>query len=333
MTEQTIFQQYQLRHKVSKEQEVGIEVEMEGRGLDIPYDLIPNWQLDGDGSLRGHSVEYKLNQPVKRKEIYSVLKQLKDAGIKASSQFKPSLRCGVHIHINCQEMTEDQVENFICLYLILEGPLTRWCGKDREGNLFCLRSSDAEALIEQLVECRKRGGLWDIMNDHYRYSSINPVSLRRFGSLEFRSMATPKNLIRIKKWALMLLKLKDKSLQFQSPREMVEHFSGRGGRIFLREIMDEFFDDLVCPETEDMLTEAVRRVQYIAYTEKYKRKKVRKKTTSHSWADIPLQDPGVPPVRNDEGQVVLGGWQPFRGDQVVDVAVERDAVEEEETEF
>ena len=55
-------------HVWPKENEVGIEIEMEGEGL---YDVnCKNWVIDGDDSLRGHGAEYVLNGPMTKQGAF-----------------------------------------------------------------------------------------------------------------------------------------------------------------------------------------------------------------------------------------------------------------------
>ena len=56
--------------------EIGIEVEVEGRGLP---NAVTGWNVVPDGSLRGESAEYVLRQPVPRDKYEDTLNNLRDA--------------------------------------------------------------------------------------------------------------------------------------------------------------------------------------------------------------------------------------------------------------
>lgn len=246
--------------------EVGIEIEMEGEKLRPTRSRCHEfWRLKSDGSLRGQACEYVLKNPVPRKDIETALSIL----IKScpNAQFNPSDRCGVHIHINVQELTLPQIINFAVLYLSLEGLLLKYCGEDREGNFFCLRASDAEFLIDRLVQARKYSDLQILFGDEIRYASMNLGAIGKFGSIEFRSFRTPKDLMYIKPWAEMLLKIKDKSLEFQEPWDIIEGISKDGEYMFLRHIMEEYAGDLICDNYSENLMNGVRTVQDVAYVQ------------------------------------------------------------------
>jgi hypothetical protein len=243
--------------------EVGLEIEMEGRYLDPPD--LNYWKKEHDGSLRGESMEYVLKTPVARDRVGPRLKylwtQLEDHG----AELSPSDRCGVHVHINCQDMTFAEVFRFISLYLVFEQPLTRWCGDDREGNLFCLRATDAEYLIRFLVSARSRSFEALCAEPMMRYSGINVAALGKFGTLEFRSLRTPKDYTRIDDWVRLLLRIRDKALEAESDADFVEQLSFKGALPFAKEVMGSHLDKIRVDDMEDMLMEGVRVVQNYAY--------------------------------------------------------------------
>jgi len=259
--------------------EIGIEIEMEGKQLYIKRNRM--WQQKRDGSLRGReSVEYVLAAPIERKNVNKELQKLiamlafesKD-GEYRKAILTPSDRCGVHIHINVQQLTFQQVFNFISLYLMFEQVIVGYCGESREGNLFCLRASDAEAFIDQMIECRRKSDLKELKygrgNAELRYSSINPNALFKFGSLEFRSLRTPSNLMEINEWVSILYQVKEASLLYDDPIRFIELYSMRGE--------DRFFDDIMGPvanllrkkvkDVDQKLMDGVRLIQDVAYTQ------------------------------------------------------------------
>ncbi len=250
---------YNLRERKG---EVGIEVEIEG--INLPRRLLVPWKVTTDGSLRGEGFEYVLSKPVQRNKIEDALKILYSSF--EDSTLIPSDRTGVHIHINCQELTFIETMNFACLYLIFEDLLIRYCGEARRGNLFCLGAADADFLIKILCDAMILGNFNEIgQNDNFRYSSLNLTPISRYGSLEFRSLSTPEDVREIQQWAEILLQLKDASATFKSISEMVETLSHRGPWQFAADVLGPHFKILECPELENMLYDGIRRVQNIAY--------------------------------------------------------------------
>lgn len=246
--------------------EVGIEVEMEGERL--PQEEVVSWACTHDPSLRGNSVEYVLRKPVPRNNVGKVLENLQAAFTATKAVLEPSDRCGVHVHVNCQQLTHDQTVRFIVLYLILEEIMVKYCGEDREGNLFCLRIKDAEYLIAQLNDMMiSNSSLRNYQGDVLRYSSLNIISLRKYGSVEFRAMRTHKHVMEIATWVDLLLRIKDASLRYSSIHDMVEGISREGGLRFMESIFEDKTELLYCSNIDKIIMAGVRRVQDIAYNQ------------------------------------------------------------------
>jgi hypothetical protein len=247
------------------ENEVGIEIEMEG--IDLTRFRSQYWSAKTEYSLRGDNeqIEY-VSKPFARKDVKNRINRFYSLLKNNGAIFEPSPRCGVHVHINCQQLTVQQVFVFICLYLVLEDLLIKWCG--REGNLFCLRSQDAEGFLIALIDCKRNNSLNRVMHDVYRYSSINVRALKRFGTLEFRGLPTELTWERIPIWVEILLTIKDRSLQYEEPKNIVEDFSGRGGAGFIRDILGEKLYQIVSTPNENrMVLDGIRRIQDVAYVQ------------------------------------------------------------------
>lgn len=248
--------------------EVGIEIEMEGRRLQFGG-LRGKWKATQDGSLRGESVEWVLPQPIGRNSVSDRLSHLMKMARQNDAVFDPSDRCGVHVHVNVQDVAYDDLFKIVTTYLILEQMLVHWCGEDREGNLFCLRASDAEFLIQQIAVVREnRMPFGAILTDELRYSAMNLTSLQKYGSLEFRAMRTPKDLMQIETWVKTLLAIKDWSLAQPDTISIIEGMSGMGWIEFARRVLgDELLVEFRNPDMERQLVEGMRLAQIIAYAE------------------------------------------------------------------
>lgn len=242
--------------------EVGIEIELENERF--PANLFDEyWKTVRDGSLRRNGAEYVLRHPIERDAVALALSDLKDA---TETQFPiPSTNAGVHVHINVQDLNMKQVAQIICLYLLLEDKLVRYCGKSRENNLFCLRASDAQDLVQYIAHIFSSAEYFRLEDDDYRYASINLTSLPKYGSLEFRAMRSDGDFEAVQKWVNILLQIKDAALRFNSPLEIVELASMQGHIDLARDVLGEYADDIIRPEDEKSLVRSARRIQDIAY--------------------------------------------------------------------
>jgi hypothetical protein len=209
-------------------------------------------------------------------EVGPVLDELHGTWLRGVAKCKPSDNCGVHIHINVQEMTLPELMNFMMLYLVFEDLMVKWCGDDREGNFFCLRSKDAEGLVEALIDLKQHWNLQDIISDDLRYASMNIVALIKFGSLEFRAMRTPKDIREIAVWVDLLTTLKDQSKNFRYPHEILEGFSADGVTEFVNSIFGDRANLLDFPDVLPHLMDGIRVIQDISYAPQKDAPKTRK---------------------------------------------------------
>lgn len=242
------------------EGEVGIEVEVEGDNLPRVFEAAVPWEAVRDGSLRGESMEYVLKKPTTRNKYGLCLDVLRNQ--LRESEIYDSDRCGVHVHINCQELSVDQVISFITTYLCFEEVLVKWCGDRRVGNLFCLRTSDAPGLLQYVIRLKQRKHVGVVATDRIRYGSINLKALATYGSLEFRAMRSDLGEGVIEKWVRMLLAIKDYSVD-KTPEEVIGDFSINGPQDFFNDVLGEWRQDL--NPTDRELTDGMRNAQEVAF--------------------------------------------------------------------
>lgn len=282
------------------DREVGIEIEMEGQNIVlVPPD---GWNVTADGSLRGahQAVEYVLSRPVKREDVKRMLESLQSQLTKAKAVIEDSERAGVHVHVNCQQMTTNEVINFGLMYLMFEDMMLKFCGESREGNLFCLSAKDAEYIVASLINSRQRMSLRNMQSNNYRYASVNFSSLSKYGSLEFRAMRTPADFRLISMWTHLLLCIKDAAKNYEDPRDIVEQVSAGSVEYFVQQVFGELAGMIYTPAMEEAVMESVRLIQAVAYTKPNPILNKNRKKPSKELVE------GMAAVRAEE-QVVFGG--------------------------
>lgn len=223
--------------------EVGIEVELEGGR---PSQVGTSWMVVQDGSL-SDGYECVLKAPVGREFVNEALEGLYGVLSSEGVIAKSSVRTSVHVHINVQEMSLVELATFLTLYLIFEELLVDSCGDGRQGNLFCLRTCDAEFSLSRLIGAISRNRLEELNTDELRYSAVNLKALADYGSLEFRSLRSPvsggaKEVV--SNWVGTLLAIKDGSKLFKDPVEVVGELSKDGYSNFLEKIFGNYSDPL-----------------------------------------------------------------------------------------
>lgn len=221
--------------------EIGVEIEVEGDSLPL---RISTWSAVGDDSLRGESREYVLREPLSMSGVRDSLDLLQKAYVQCESTIHDSVRAGVHVHINIQELTTLELYNYLTTYIILEDLLIKYCGEYREGNLFCLRTRDAEYLIQRLEQVASNKMWNEFRDDLLRYASVNVCSIPKFGSLEFRAMRGTRDLNLIGDWAEILLNLRNECVKFDTPKDIVALLDEVGAESFCKQLLGTYFDEV-----------------------------------------------------------------------------------------
>lgn len=248
-------------HLDLQEGDVGIEIEMESLSntafpMHIKQGLPKSWKAVHDGSLRGNCIEYVLRSPIKigsvNKSVDSIYKLLADNNIVVQD----SIRAGIHVHVNVQQLTQDELFLYAALYYAMEEILVGWCGSNRAGNLFCLRNLDAPGAMPYIGACFQAGRLDRLSSDTIRYASLNMNAVPKYGSVEFRSLKTDPTPDKLKLWAKVLYDLREKSKNYNSVMDFVEEFSMAGPREWCREVLGDFYEQI---ENQENLEEKVWR--------------------------------------------------------------------------
>lgn len=245
----------------------GVEIEVEGANLPI---RIPGglWNAIDDHSLRGESKEYVFAKPLNEVDTETALRQLAEEFVKHKSKINDSYRTSVHVHVNVQELTMRQLYNFITLYITFEDILIDMCGRERDGNLFCLRVTDAEQLVESLKSLPMHGNINQFQGDGMRYASFNINSVGKYGSLEFRAYRGTTKTEDILVWVKLLNTLRNAAKQFADPQEIVSNFSKLGYRQFTANVFgNNALSDYImnARDAEKRLLDGARYAQEIAF--------------------------------------------------------------------
>lgn len=181
---------------------IGVEVEMEN--VTNPP-RISGWRAERDGSLRNRGIEYVFDGPIGGSSACTRLKNL-DKFLPTDKTFGP--RTSVHIHVDVRDLTWKQTCDMVILYAMAEPYLFEICGKSRDESIYSLAIYRGQKQIENLITILERGPLR--VNENYctKYSAINLLALRDFGSLEFRGHHGSSDPDVLVNWINHLLKIK-----------------------------------------------------------------------------------------------------------------------------
>lgn len=184
------------------DKDVGIEIELEGHLVSSSTSKF--WTVKEEGSLRDGGIEYVLKRPVTMGDLPKALEEFREYMDKSAPS--TTIRCSTHIHVNILQLTEAQVYNVMLCWYLLEDLLVQTQSNNRQGNLFCLRLSDAEDLALSIKEslANDGNGFNSFYPERNRYAALNLCAITRFGSLEFRFMDAMTDPTKIFNWATIL---------------------------------------------------------------------------------------------------------------------------------
>lgn len=248
--------------------DVGIEIEIEGKRR-FPVAISDYWRAEADGSLRGYSMEYVMRQPAPIGKVGEMLDILKKEIEAAKSLPVYSERAGVHVHVNVQQLTMNQVFCMALTYYCLEHALVKFCGENREGNHFCLRLEDADYVADVLYSAMYHKELGYLNTEDIRYSSLNFCSLFKYGSLEFRSMETQPDFSKIEDWAKILIALRDWAIAIGDATKIPFEISAHGPTGWARGMLgDDLFKLINYPNFDVDVMRCMRPIQHLFYARK-----------------------------------------------------------------
>ena len=175
---------------------VGIEIEVEN----ITNSLCPlaYWNVKTDGSLRNNGVEL-VSVPLQIKQVQLALEHIYNV---LTTNNKPdfSNRTSVHIHVNCRDLTQNQIYNFILLYALFEKHFYAFAGNKRMNSIFCvpLFRTNQLNVLDNVV--------YGLSPNWHKYCGINLLPLYQnqvtqgYGTIEFRHLYGTSNQREILEW-------------------------------------------------------------------------------------------------------------------------------------
>lgn len=246
--------------------EVGLEIETEAsQGYEEVENLRKFWRAEPDGSLRNVGVEYIFSRPYNpgSKEYEEALRLF--AALAKKAPFVDSVYTSVHVHLNMNDKTLLHLVNFIALYWLFEEALTEYCGDYRNGNLFCLKTHNAEASyknIQDLIRAIDAGTgptfVSRLDNNRFKYSGLNIVPLRNLGSVEVRTHPGCYDVNLIDRWVRILHMIYKKASTFANPVEIINRLYGyKGKREFFELIFEEYSQYLNLKDLDDKMKDGI----------------------------------------------------------------------------
>lgn len=222
--------------------DIALELEVEGRGL--PNIQSSLWGSHTDGSLKLGGMEYVHNGPKNKKDLLDSLNTWEEEILKSDATVYESDRTSVHTHLNVQDKTIKQILQGAVAYYMLEPALMNHCGQNRKGNLFCLTMESAPGILQYMKKYAD-GTVSCVNSDTYRYASLNFGAIKKFGSIEARTMRGYYDPEFLNQWALELRSLFDNAGEMKDPTAVFDSWYGRQKEEFMEQFFSKEFIDVL----------------------------------------------------------------------------------------
>jgi hypothetical protein len=175
-----------------------------------------HWKIVSDASVPGG---WELVSPpmtfdgASFAEIETVCQVLNELGATVDRQ------CGLHVHHYAEDLSIAQIGKVLALYVKHESWFDGMLPTSRRGssNTFCQSLNvmgDAVRTVEAFVACRTRQDVERLLS--HRYFKVNPASLWRHGTLEFRHHSGTVDAAKIINWVKISRALLEKGAQAKS---------------------------------------------------------------------------------------------------------------------
>jgi len=231
---------------------VGLELEYE-KCTNPPVGLSNDWYTDIDHSLRTGGLEF-ISVPLPANKVHEAVVNMLAVAKKIKA--KPTLRCGLHVHVNVTHMTWAEVFQFTTLYTLLEPHLFAEFAPGREISHFCVPTWTNTALVEYMyrdgqklrqgiqIPDTEHGVNWGRASSYLtgrdgfrpklkmistpKYAALNLNSLKKFGTLEFRQAPSSLQASFIERWTNLLLRIQAVSMTYKDATDIVREYDRSG---------------------------------------------------------------------------------------------------------
>lgn len=182
------------------QQVFGVELEIESyQGLSSN---VAKWTQEADGSLRNSGVEF-ISKPLTIPSLVQGFEEIHAKYISDKSVPKFSERTSIHVHANCQNLTEEEVVSVLRWYVVMEEEFFKKVDPSRRHNIHCVPLSDT------FLNSYYRSGISSMAQRWSKYTALNLIPLRKLGTIEFRHMEGHDNKARFAEWLCIIKALFD----------------------------------------------------------------------------------------------------------------------------
>lgn len=210
---------------------IGLEIEIEGTNLRHGFGCLnPDfWIIESDGSLR-NGYEFKSLSALDYDKAMIAVDMYEQ--YLTQVQAKATARTSVHIHVNVQDLTPEQLQSFIWLSVAIEPVILRFCTALRNHNGYCVPTfkciNQAKTWRNLFSAMNKgRNALVKALTSFPKYAAIGGYRLRDLGTVEFRMFPGCTYAPKIKWYVDIIKSIYDQAMMY-SVKELQDRKTSQG---------------------------------------------------------------------------------------------------------
>lgn len=183
----------------------GIQCSFEG----YTHRIMDTWKLVTDGSVTsrgtGTGSGLELVSPILSgtdglSQVVKVLDAIESAGARVNTS------CGLHVHIDTNDMSHEERASLFLLYTRNQDILDRFVSRSRRHNQHYTMRYSASSI--DTIKERIRNGYYSFS----RYHTVNISSMDKYGTFEFRQHQGTVNSKKVANWVKLLLAMSTKAM-------------------------------------------------------------------------------------------------------------------------
>lgn len=157
------------------------------------------WSATEDGSLRNSGREF-ISLPLGKAELIDAFKHLHTRLLYKTDnkQVRFSPRTSIHVHVNCLELSTEQVKQIVMWYVLFEPIFFRIAAPNRRNNIHCV------GLDQTILNEFYKRNLEYLHGKWSKYTALNLLPLSSFGTLEFRHLEGTDDVAKVAEWLTIL---------------------------------------------------------------------------------------------------------------------------------
>lgn len=192
-------------------------------GIELELENIRDWSRwefgiftrKEDGSLRNNGSEF-VSYPTSAETLKHWVEQFYKRN--KVSEANISERCSVHVHLNCQDLTFEQVTSLCMVYQVFERLLFAFVGGERDKSIFCVPWHQTNITSREVF---KKPVKPSNFKQWYKYTALNLLPIFQYGTVEFRHMAGQPTVDPILSWIDIIRNMRN--FIVENPPEIVEN--------------------------------------------------------------------------------------------------------------